>query len=1247
MISLPDFLNSYRKQAIEIINQDLVGDIEFSGTTYQVQVTDPVSKKDVWAFLQLDSKGNIVDCFCSCEGDSDEQQYCPHLAAAYLRIYNGQRQPLHERFAQSFWNSIFHICSDLIGNDTDILKKTGTGYFKFKSPKGKTLFSIKALTPSAKSFLTKNLEERKRETETTSLKFSNLSEEDLALWQAGTPGSKLQYDLSFWNDLAQWTMLLQENNQPYKIDFEFSKESIPNRILIEFSDIELSFYVTKENLVKILPTLATVSSPLKIYQNATDDIKSITFDKKNNKLTIEALKPKESLLKSAILDAAIDLDGWTYIPNDGFYSNLPHELLQVSPISGENIASYLNQYTSLISSHLVNEKINKESLSVQYTLEFDKKWDLHIKGYIHKPGDLDLPHSRYYGDWVYLDGKGFFPLKKPRFQELEIVIPHNDVGDFVYRERDWLNGIEGFHTHLSSIETQLTYHLSEDNYLRFEKLLSIKRPKAATKDFGVWVYIANHGFYAKGTAYTTLPTKPETTIHPNQISFFIRENTKELQIVSGFFSKKNPIAKTGLKIILMSNGSINITPEHEILKDYEGKDVRFFEEYVYVTGEGFHELPASMRLPEQYRHFIHIAPKDIPQFIEQELDKALPYASEIDQRLLQPASLILEASSINKTTVDGNVWYELDLYYKSGHGKIPLAAIWNTAKKKKKFLFHEAGCLNLSDKRYDWIKRLPKEQIEKDSGKVLLSTLELIRLHAFEDFTIDVTSPDLETSSVLLKELLEFQLPEIPNLSGMHGTLRPYQKLGVHWLWFLYRHGLSGLLCDEMGLGKTHQAMALLSAIVNAHHAENWRHTPHFLVICPTSVMFHWKDKLEEYFPDLRICTYYGLNRSIKEFHQEYDLLLTSYGIWRLEHEELSKIPFEVAIFDEIQIAKNQNSRIHTSLLEANSKMRIGLTGTPIENYLRELKALFDLVLPGYMPSDKDFRDIFIKPIEKGDSQQHRNLLKRFTTPFMLRRKKVDVLPDLPEKVEEIAHCELSTDQQMLYTEILQQSRSNLLEKLRDPNSSVPYMHIFALLSKLKQICDHPAVFLKKPDQYKEYTSGKWDLFVELLSEARESQQKVVIFSQYLNMLDIFENYLNESGIGFSTVRGATTNRGEEINRFNNDPECEVFLGSLQAAGLGVNLTRGSVVIHYDRWWNAARENQATDRVHRIGQTRGVQVFKLVTKNSFEERIDEIISRKANLMDEVVATDDHRFMKTFDRNELIDLLEDIEEVKPE
>ncbi len=291
------------------------------------------------------------------------------------------------------------------------------------------------------------------------------------------------------------------------------------------------------------------------------------------------------------------------------------------------------------------------------------------------------------------------------------------------------------------------------------------------------------------------------------------------------------------------------------------------------------------------------------------------------------------------------------------------------------------------------------------------------------------------------------------------------------------------------------------------------------------------------------------------------------------------------------------------------------------------------------MLTDADFKSFFVVPIEKENNLQKRRQLQKMIHPFVLRRRKEEVLEDLPEKIEEVIHCEMTSKQGQLYQTVLKSAREKIVSEISNQQTAVPYIHVFALLSQLKMICDHPAVFHKTPWEYRKYESGKWELFLELLEEARDSKQKIVVFSQYLGMLDIIEEHLKENKIGYASIRGATQNRGEQLLKFKDDPSCEVFVASLQAAGLGIDLTAASVVIHYDRWWNAARERQATDRVHRIGQKRGVQVFKLVTKDSFEERIDQLISRKGALMEEIVAIDDHQVLKSFTREELLELLQ--------
>jgi SNF2 family DNA or RNA helicase len=414
-------------------------------------------------------------------------------------------------------------------------------------------------------------------------------------------------------------------------------------------------------------------------------------------------------------------------------------------------------------------------------------------------------------------------------------------------------------------------------------------------------------------------------------------------------------------------------------------------------------------------------------------------------------------------------------------------------------------------------------------------------------------------------------------------------------------------------------------------------------------VIYHWEDLLKRFLPKFRTIVFYGLGRKLEHFQEQADLLLTSYGTLRSEQQALGAISFDIAIFDEMQIAKNSHSQTHKALKKIDASMRIGLTGTPIENRLLELKALFDVVLPGYMPQEAQFKEYFVNPIEKGQDPERKMLLSRLTHPFILRRKKTEVLLELPEKIEEIAYCALSEEQQALYKKAILHHREAAAKEQDGEGKPLSLAHVFSLFSTLKQICDHPCLITKEYASFQKHRSGKWDLFVELLQETRDSGQKLVVFSQYLGMLDMMAAYLKEHHIGFASIRGSTRDRKEQLERFKTDPHCEIFLASLQAAGVGIDLVSASVVIHYDRWWNPARENQATDRVHRIGQNRGVQVFKMVTKDTIEEHIHRLIEKKMVLLEEVITFDEQDQIKGLKREEILEILrmlnQDIEEKK--
>lgn len=1240
-MQLPESLQPYQAAAEKYLAQGRVKQIEFSSGTYQVQVLDAKSKEDIWAFIQLDAKGQIKDCFCSCD-ESEDGSACVHIAASFLKIYDNQSSPLHQRFERSLWNKLCRLYADRMGYDTELLKQAGKGHFTCHSVGGKSVFFVKAKTPSAIAHLKEIIQHRKVETEETSLKFSNLSQEEIVLWREGRPPPQLSYELSFWSDLAKWAFTLQEQKSPYEISFETPPHRIPNILIVRFDDLELGFYLSEANLPSIIPALATVKSPLKVHNAPQDTIRRIMYDKNAACLLIEAqelVKPKTTL------KTGIPLSGWLYVPVDGFYVRDQHSLLSTPVLSGKQLSQALTEHHQVIKPLLEGAKLHDDPVELSYAIAFDTQWNLHITAFLFSPGDLTTPDSHVFDDWAYLDDDGFYRLEGRRFDAVETIVHADQVADFIRQHRTWLNTQEGFQTHLTSVEAQLTYHLSDSNYLTFERRVAGIEEGGLAKEFGPWVYIYGQGFYSKVTTHSGLPVRSGVAINPEQIPLFIRMNRDELILVPGFFSEKNPILKSGLNIALDKEDHVTVSPVYDILPEYQAISLRFFDDFVYIPGEGFHELPAEQRLPERFKHPMTIEKENLALFLTYELASLRRYASKIDSRLIKPEHLLLTANNI-KPHPEQRGSYLLKLFYQTDRDSVPVTQLWQAMKDKKRFFFNDAGLFDLEEKRFNWLRLLSKTQIDRRSHTLELSTMELIRLNAFEEITLQKgKGGDYVESKQILEELTQFNIPEEPDLTGLRSQLRPYQTIGVRWLWFLYEHHLSGLLCDDMGLGKTHQSMALMAAILNKHKKVNDTTPRHFLVVCPTSVIYHWQEKIQAFLPDVRICTFHGSQRSFEDFHRQYDILLTSYGIWRIENEMLSKVKFELAIFDEIQIAKNHASRIYAALLNTDATMRLGLTGTPIENHLRELKSLFDIVLPNYMPGETDYREYFVKPIEKEGSQERRNILSRLIKPFVLRRKKGDVLLDLPDKTEEISHTELAPEQEKLYVEVLMRSRQKILEDLGQDSSPIPYMHIFALLSSLKQICDHPAVYYKTPAKYKEFQSGKWDLFLELLSEARESKQKVVVFSQYLNMLDIIQEYLQETGVGFASIRGATIDRAQQLQRFNHDPDCEVFVASLQAAGLGVDLTAGSVVIHYDRWWNAARENQATDRVHRIGQTRGVQVFKLVTLGTFEEKIDALITKKGRLMEEIVSVDEQDVVKQFSRDELIQLLQYVDEGK--
>jgi superfamily II DNA or RNA helicase len=550
-----------------------------------------------------------------------------------------------------------------------------------------------------------------------------------------------------------------------------------------------------------------------------------------------------------------------------------------------------------------------------------------------------------------------------------------------------------------------------------------------------------------------------------------------------------------------------------------------------------------------------------------------------------------------------------------------LFAILRARQEGRQYLQTKQGWVKIGE-GLDWLQ----SRLTSD-GKLRLSALELIKFREQLASESEITGAGDVVSRIRggLRSAKDLALPD---LSHTRLTLRSYQEEGVKWLWWLYSNNLGGLLADEMGLGKTHQAMGLIAAIARETKGKM------SLVVCPTSVLDHWIDKLTTFVPGLEAVCYHGTQRRPEFLRpgEGHKVIVTSYGILLRDVQTLMGLPWGVVVLDEAHLVKNQTTRTYRSACRLRSDMRLCLTGTPLENDLMELKNLFDFIAPNYLGTDAEFKRKHVAPAVKDPIAELE--LQRLIHPFKLRRNKRDVLTELPDKVEDIRHCHLNREQHDLYTEALALRGRALVETLSSGSDPVPYVHVFSVISILKQVCNDPALV---DSRYDNVGSGKLALFDELLTEALDAGHKVVVFSQYAKMIERLSRRLGAQGIRHVTLTGSTTHRGAVVREFQENTEVKVFLGSLLAGGTGIDLTAGSVVIHFDRWWNAAKENQATDRIHRIGQYRNVQVYKLVTKGTLEERIDEIINRKRLIFDRFVEQDNEVF-KHLSREDLLELL---------
>ena len=470
---------------------------------------------------------------------------------------------------------------------------------------------------------------------------------------------------------------------------------------------------------------------------------------------------------------------------------------------------------------------------------------------------------------------------------------------------------------------------------------------------------------------------------------------------------------------------------------------------------------------------------------------------------------------------------------------------------------------------------------------------------------------------------------------SMNSILRDYQKIGFKWLKVLDSYKFGGILADDMGLGKTLQ---VLSVILDYSQSEkdNKRAT---LVVAPSSLTLNWLAEVKKFAPELKTLVIRGTaterqNRisSIKD----YDLVITSYDLLKRDvkiYEELN-YSFRYIIADEAQYMKNSTTQNAKSIKQLNADSRFALTGTPIENSLAELWSIFDFIMPGYLFGYKKFKEEFEVPIVKENDEYAMHKLKMLISPFILRRNKKDVLTELPEKTITVLNNQMSDEQESIYMTYLAQIKEDVANEIYINGFEKSQIKILAALTRLRQICCHPSLFIK---DY-EGESSKLNQCIEILQDAIEAGHKILLFSGYTSMFEIIEEELIKRKIKYFKLTGNTKvdERISLVDEFNSNPNIKVFLISLKAGGTGLNLTGADMVIHYDPWWNQSAENQATDRAYRIGQKNNVQVYKLITSNSIEEKIYELQQKKATLIDNMLDTKTS-FINKLSKDEIMSL----------
>ncbi len=576
----------------------------------------------------------------------------------------------------------------------------------------------------------------------------------------------------------------------------------------------------------------------------------------------------------------------------------------------------------------------------------------------------------------------------------------------------------------------------------------------------------------------------------------------------------------------------------------------------------------------------------------------------LNRKLVKP-KLVLKGSGID--------WLSVSAEWEVEGMRLSAADVQRLAAATTRFVkLPDGGWVELDTdanrKAHETAASLGLEGLSGDAQKASL----LHATHLDEQTLADLGSQ--KAIAALKEKLKDFKgVPDTKLPDNIKAELRPYQKDGFDFLCNLSRLHIGGILADDMGLGKTLQTLTWLTWLHDQHKKDR----KPSLVLCPASVLHNWRREAEKFTPHFKVLVLQSgqARHNLRKQIPEHDIVVTNYAILRRDLEELNKFDFRALILDEAQFIKNPNAQVTQAVKEVESDQRLALTGTPLENRLLDLWSIVDFIQPNYLGSQATFHENY-EPKGDGPEWEGNTARRRLSArlrPLMLRRLKKQVAKDLPDRIEERRDCDLDEDQRKLYLAELRRSREQVMKTLQEKGVAKSKMHVLAALTRLRQICCHPKLVGN------DSASGKTETLFELLEPVLQSGNKVLLFSQFVEMLRLLEAACKERGIKTHILTGETKGRQEVVNAFQADPDPCVFLLSLRAAGTGLNLTNASYVVLYDPWWNPAVEAQAIDRSHRIGQTRTVNAYRLIAPGTVEEKIWELQQRKSQTISDVLG----------------------------